>query len=334
MSGDAATIEGNMSAPAFAGFWRRVGAFAVDGLVLGIPGFALGTLFFDQAAALGANGRLIGWGVAILYLGLLNSQVGNGQTVGKRLLKLRVLGMDGAPLDLGTALVRAALLTGPWFLNGYVLAGLSGDLTSKIVGWALGLAVLGGNIALIYLFLFNRPSRRSLHDLLCRSCVVSATTATLPSGATTPSRRVWAGLAIPAALLLLAPLAFYRFFSPTLMAAYAAADALPEVLSVGVAQQKMIIASTSATKSSAEASEVLTINARLRSLGSLQDRQRELARVAAAVLKAASVAPTTRMVVSLNYGFDFGFASSFRGFSENGTPAAWQDFINKMAPVD
>ncbi|MDZ5645606.1 RDD family protein [Nitrospirillum sp. BR 11828] len=332
MSGDAVTTEGNITAPAFAGFWRRLGAFAVDGLVLGIPGFTLGTLFFDQAAALGANGRLIGWGVAILYLGLLNSRIANGQTVGKRLLKLRVLGMDGAPLDLGTALVRAALLTGPWFLNGYGLAALSGDVATKVVGWALGLTTLGGNVTLIYLFLFNRPSRRSLHDLLCRSCVVSAASAILPSGPTTPSRRVWVGLAIPAIVLLQAPLAFYRFFSPALLATHAAAYDLPEVLSVSVMEQKMIVASASATNSSAEASEILTINARVKSLGSLQDRQRELARVAAVVLKAAPVAPTTRMVVSLNYGFDFGFASSFRGFSDNGTPAAWQDFITKMAP--
>ena len=59
--------------PVWAGFWRRVGAFIVDSIVLGVCGFAVGTPMFDQLAAMEGPTRLIGLAVGVAYFGLLSS---------------------------------------------------------------------------------------------------------------------------------------------------------------------------------------------------------------------------------------------------------------------
>ncbi|MDG3442613.1 RDD family protein [Nitrospirillum amazonense] len=331
-NGGGANATPETSADAYAGFWRRLFAFLADTVVLMVAGYALGTLFFDQMAALGIAGRMVGWGLAILYFGVQNSRIAKGQTLGKRLLKVRVTGIDGHLLDPGTALVRAAVLTAPWFLNVYALAALSNDRSAQILGWAIGLVLLASGMTTFYLFLFNRPSRRSLHDLLCGSCTVTAASASVPANLTWPSRRVLMGLAVPAALLAATPVVFVRFFGPTLLPIYAAVDSLSEVMTVGVTQQKtMRVVNVSGSAAPALPSEFVAVSARLRIPVPAQDQRRELAHVAAAVLKAGTLAPTTHLVVSISYGFDLGFASSYRGYGDGGPVAAWKTLIDQMA---
>jgi len=44
--------------------------------------------------------------LSLLYFGLLWSRAGGGQTLGMRLLGLRVVGQDGRLIGLGTAVIR------------------------------------------------------------------------------------------------------------------------------------------------------------------------------------------------------------------------------------
>ena len=71
---------------AISGFWRRLLAIVLDGLILGIVGFVSGLFFFNFYAQLGGWGRLIGLGVDSIYFGILNSAIGKGQTIGKRMI--------------------------------------------------------------------------------------------------------------------------------------------------------------------------------------------------------------------------------------------------------
>lgn len=154
----------------FAGFWRRFAALFVDSLLLGLVGQLLGLLFFDGLVALGSWGRLIGFAVAWPYLGLMSSRIGGGRTLGKRLLGLRVVRLDGHPLSPARGLVRAAVLCAPWFLNGAVADPAWLAVLPLVV--ALTLVVFGVGIGSIYLVIFNRPSRRALHDWIAGSVVV------------------------------------------------------------------------------------------------------------------------------------------------------------------
>src|SRR6266567_4130817 len=69
-----------------ASFWRLLGAFFLDSIILGIAAFVLAIPFFSTLSRLGPYGRLVGIFLALPYYGILNSRIGDGQTLGKRIL--------------------------------------------------------------------------------------------------------------------------------------------------------------------------------------------------------------------------------------------------------
>jgi uncharacterized RDD family membrane protein YckC len=92
------------------GFWRRLHALSIDGFVLLAFGLALGRIYGEQFARAGSLGRLFGFGIALGYFGFLNSSLGRGQTLGKRIMKIRVVDRGGETISPARAMVRAALL--------------------------------------------------------------------------------------------------------------------------------------------------------------------------------------------------------------------------------
>ncbi|AYF77138.1 RDD family protein [Nocardia yunnanensis] len=100
-------------APGFGGsqpgeLWVRFGARVIDYLVAGIPtGIVVGILEAAMGGGIGASilGSIITAVVITAYFVLLETQ-NNGQTLGKKLLGLRVIGPGGAPLDVVTSLKR------------------------------------------------------------------------------------------------------------------------------------------------------------------------------------------------------------------------------------
>lgn len=170
---DAENVErlGEAQVTRVAGFWRRIGAAAIDGLLLGLVGAVLGFLWFDQLAALGRNGRFLGGGIAFAYLAILNSRIGSGQTLGKRLLKIRVIDVQGSAVSLERAALRSLILLVPGILNGMAFSDASGGFAISAVQ-ALCVFGLGGTLA--YLFCFNRRTRQSVHDLAAQTVVVNA----------------------------------------------------------------------------------------------------------------------------------------------------------------
>lgn len=57
------------------GFWRRIFALFIDTLILGAVGFVLGLLFENILVQIGSFGRLIGFSIALLYFGIMNSVI-------------------------------------------------------------------------------------------------------------------------------------------------------------------------------------------------------------------------------------------------------------------
>lgn len=139
---------------AIAGFWRRLGAFVVDLILLCIAGLILGALSFDTFARMGAYARLIGFAIALAYFGILNSRIGGGQTLGKRWLGVRVVDVHGQLLTLPRSLLRYAVLGTPFFCNGLPVD--PNLAMSTPLGYLLALVVFGGMFAIVYLYLFNR----------------------------------------------------------------------------------------------------------------------------------------------------------------------------------
>jgi uncharacterized RDD family membrane protein YckC len=150
-----------------AGFWRRLFAFCLDGLLLGAVGAYIGLIAYDGLVALGDWGRAVGFAIALIYFGAMDSELFRGQTLGKRVVRIKVVTVNGVPLSVGASTLRATIFCVPYFLNGAFID--AGAITS----WLLVFLVFGVGLSIVYLLLFNRRTRQSLHDLAVGAYVVS-----------------------------------------------------------------------------------------------------------------------------------------------------------------
>jgi uncharacterized RDD family membrane protein YckC len=143
----------------------RLGANLLDGLVyigpaavagVGLALFAAGRR--QAAAALPTAGLVLGVAGALAFLGLAIFQMyrlaTTGQTLGKKWVGVRVVKLDGAPVNFSSAVMLRA-----------VLPGLLGAV--PYVGWLF---------ALVDTFFIFRDDRRCIHDLIATTKVVEAPT--------------------------------------------------------------------------------------------------------------------------------------------------------------
>jgi uncharacterized RDD family membrane protein YckC len=152
------------------GFWRRIGALFIDGLLLGIIGFVLGIFFENVFVEIGAWGRLIGFLIALSYFGIMGSSLFNGQTFGKKLLKIQVVNSSNSTITLTKSFLRYSILLIPFFLNG---AQINNEILLSYLLYLLSFIVFGGSLSTTYLYVFNRTTRQSLHDLIIGTYVVN-----------------------------------------------------------------------------------------------------------------------------------------------------------------
>ncbi len=157
------------------GFWRRSFAFILDGFLMAIPGWLIGLAFYDQLVRLGQSGRLIGFVIALCYFGVMNSSLGKGQTLGKRLMKIRVVDLQGDYIPLWRSVLRYFVLGLPFFCNH-----LQVDAQSPLIGIPLALIVFGLGGSIFYFYIFNRRNRRSVHDFAAGTLVVVAEPRNVP----------------------------------------------------------------------------------------------------------------------------------------------------------
>ncbi|RMA82633.1 RDD family protein [Umboniibacter marinipuniceus] len=154
-----------------AGFWRRVLGYVIDVSILAFVGFLLGSLFESIFIELGGWARLVGFGVGIAYFGVLNSRIGGGKTLGKRLLGIVVVDRNNQLIGLGRSMARYSILAVPFLLNG---APISMELLMSVAVYPLSILLFGGIFVITYLIIFNRRTRQSLHDVITGTYVVKS----------------------------------------------------------------------------------------------------------------------------------------------------------------
>lgn len=312
---EVSTGEAPVAAPCAAGFWRRSIAFIVDALVLGIVGALAGWALFDEFARMGGYGRALGFVVALAFFGVMNSALSGGQTPGKRLLGVRVVGKDGSLLSLPQSLLRYSVLGVPFFLNG---APFDTTVLLSPMGYVLSLVIFGGMFSILYLYVFNRHGRRSLHDLAVGSSVVTALTPV----ATVRPATVWrVHLAVVGVLLATATavpaftgrLAQSEYFKD-LLVAYEAVNAEPGV------QYAQLSHNTAFRSGSPNVESVVA-------LVNLAERRVDdgpfAKHIAEVILANDKKAPAMSAIhVTLVYGYDLGISSSWRSKSYQFAPEA------------
>lgn len=130
----AAVVLSATGAP-FAGFWIRVVAALIDGVILFIPNLVLSMIFGTHDAQgvphISPLGNLI---IIAMYFGYFTTlQGGKWQaTVGKRLLGIHVMRTDGSSISHLRAFGRyaASILSAIILLIGYIMAGVTREKTA------------------------------------------------------------------------------------------------------------------------------------------------------------------------------------------------------------
>ena len=153
-----------------AGWWSRVGAALLDGLIIGVGGllllalvgavFSVGIFASDTAGIISVIvGLMLAFGafavIALLYAPLMMART-DGQTLGRQAMGIRVIRVSGDPMTFGWAMLREVAIK--WLLFGVV----GGSTT-------LGLAGL-----LDVLWPLWDEENRALHDFIVGTRVVKA----------------------------------------------------------------------------------------------------------------------------------------------------------------
>lgn len=303
--------------PPIAGFWRRTGAFLIDSLVIGLVGFFLGLLLGDRFEAMGAWGRVVGFLIAVGYFGIMESRLFQGHTFGKLALDIRVVTTTGASLGVGKALFRSAVFCVPYFLNN---VSLGAGYTNVVLPAIQALLVFGLGGAILYLYVFNRRTRQSVHDLLVGAVVVRSGAAIAPQ-----LLPVWrAHFAAVAALFVLAIGAIAYSYSmlgnstfQPLILVQQKIGRLPGVRNASVFEG--VNFSSGGGRTTYLAVKAMTIPEPV--------DEKTLARsIAETVLNTYPAAQQLdTFSVMLIRGFDIGIASSWSAKTFNASPGAWRD---------
>jgi uncharacterized RDD family membrane protein YckC len=171
VTGAAAAAGDASPAPrVFATLGSRFLATLVDLVVITIPSMII-TRLMENAP--GRAGDAVVTALVSLYFMMSWTSVGDGYSIGKYVLGIRVVNADGGPLPLSAAAIR-------WFMS----IGVALPLAFLAVGFERGLPLQTGPAFAIcvpilcvvvvdsYMAVANRTSHQSLHDLAARSFVV------------------------------------------------------------------------------------------------------------------------------------------------------------------
>ena len=165
------------------GFGRRLGAYLLDGLTVGILGSVIGPfagagigalIIGPQLAAipgleeLGAGaivGSMVGFIGGFIILGFLNMLLEGiiGQSIGKMMLGIKVGNQDGSTADIGKMMGRACLKSISSICT--LLAALVG------VGAIATIGSIGGLVIFVGCFLVLGGSKLSIHDMVTKTAI-------------------------------------------------------------------------------------------------------------------------------------------------------------------
>jgi uncharacterized RDD family membrane protein YckC len=154
-----------------ASFWRRIFAFLVDIVTTAVPCAFVGFTFHRFFAESKLAGDLLGFFITLPYFAILGSCFGGGQTLGQRIMRIRVVDREGRCLSLERSFLRYLILLIPLQLSEAEIPTSAPGL-KMLVSWLLPVLVA----LIVYLYLFNVRTRQSLHDLAVGAYIVDADT--------------------------------------------------------------------------------------------------------------------------------------------------------------
>jgi len=176
------------------GFWSRALALGIDVALLTLVFYYLAKYAFAPLHPYRAWTDLAAGLAAFAYFLVGSSRLTSGQTVGKKIVGIRVVSLDGADLDARQTILRALLiqviimayfyLPHCLFFLGYVLPAqilfaVRGIRLPSTSFFVIVVTMILGYLSLAYtlanaVFCGLGPKKRSLHDLMAGTAVVRA----------------------------------------------------------------------------------------------------------------------------------------------------------------
>lgn len=176
-----------------ASVWKRIFAFFIDSVLISLSFLILVAFFLEKQAL--EHPDLIAWIMFLMafgYYSILNSRIGGGQTIGKRLLGIKVVDENSQTISVLRSFFR-------YFFLSLILSNTSSYLVLYPHNLLIFDVLTGGVfVAATYLFFFNTKTRQTIHDLLVRTYVVNAKVKNVQLGS------VWKYHYLVAAVLFLA----------------------------------------------------------------------------------------------------------------------------------
>jgi uncharacterized RDD family membrane protein YckC len=153
---------------------RRFGCIFLDGIILLVP---LTLINVGAGVVVGASGagsgglivagiaQLVGVCISLAYFTMLHGS--RGQSVGKMAGKLKVVRIDGQPMDMKTAFIRALGYQGLGLISAFLV--MTAIVPLQLVG-SLIVSVYG--LANAIAALVDRSQQRAIHDRIAGTRVV------------------------------------------------------------------------------------------------------------------------------------------------------------------
>jgi uncharacterized RDD family membrane protein YckC len=159
-----------VTAPVFASLGSRFLANLIDLVVITIPSVIVSRV---PASAPGRAGDVVVTALVSLYFIVSYSEAGNGYSIGKFVLGIRVVDALGRPLSLSAAAVRWFMSIGILLPLAFLAIGFERGLPLRTgPAFAICVPILCVAVVDAYMVVANRVSHRSLHDAAAGSFVV------------------------------------------------------------------------------------------------------------------------------------------------------------------
>jgi uncharacterized RDD family membrane protein YckC len=299
----------------------------VDALVLGIIGWLLALLLRDWFSNAGQAARWVGFMIAGAYF--IAWHATTGQSPGKKALGLKVVRLDGTPIDARQAAWRYAAYGLPWILNGmfFSTAGVPAFVLI-VVGIVIAVTVFGGFLGNVYLLIFNVPSRRLVHDVLAHTVVIRARALPVaPEPTRVAFRRVHVAVVLMVMLAVTGALIWVGWASGVSIKSLEPLVAIQQrVTSMHGVRTAQVTESRSLSRGVAKRS--LNIVIYLAPKVHAERRAIALSAVSAALSGWAHEGKDS-VIVRVTEGYDIGIWSSWRSETEGHRADEWVDVLKK-----
>ncbi len=151
-------------------FFRRLGALIIDLGILYLIGIFISLFLGNYVMYFGNFKIVIGVVISTVYFTIFHSKIGNGKSIGKRLMGLQVLNQNGGYLSIGNSFIRTIIFTIPYCYSDLININFESSLNiSQFVRYT----IIPASLFINHAFSFTNRMSLCFHDVIAKSFVTS-----------------------------------------------------------------------------------------------------------------------------------------------------------------